>query len=166
MKTAAIAPAKIRIRAPNAEAAFALEARLAHDGVPAGVQDVWTVELESATNGLEEIEAEVRRWLQDLRLPSTVVSVCGRDRTIEIELSSEGNRGSRGTAWFPKGTPPSSRSWRLWACASPGARSRLRASGRDPLRAFLAARRVVRPVVACGHPRPHMRLWLTRLRPR
>ena len=88
MKTAAIAPAKIRIRAPSAEAAFALEARLAHDGVPAGVQDVWTVELESATNGLEEIEAEVRRWLQELRLPSTVVSVCGRDRTVEIELDA------------------------------------------------------------------------------
>jgi len=88
VKTAPIAPAKIRIRAPDAEAAFALEARLARDGVPAGVRDVWTVELESATNGLEEIEAEVRRWLQDLRLPATVVSVCGRDRTIEIELDA------------------------------------------------------------------------------
>jgi hypothetical protein len=88
VKTAAIAPAKIRIHAPSAEAAVALEARLAQDGVPAAVHDVWTVELESATNGLEEIEAEVRRWLQELRLPSTIVSVCGRDRTIEIELSS------------------------------------------------------------------------------
>jgi hypothetical protein len=88
VKTAAIAPAKIRIRAPDAEAAFALEARLARDGVPAGVRDVWTVELESATNGLEEIEAEVRRWLQELQLPATVVSVCGRDRTIEIELEA------------------------------------------------------------------------------
>jgi len=88
VKTVAIAPARIRIHAPDAEAAFALESRLARDGVHAGVHDVWTVELESATNGLEEIEAEVRSWLQQLRLPSTVVSVAGRDRTIEIELDA------------------------------------------------------------------------------
>ena len=88
MKTVAIAPARIRINAPDADAAFALEARLTRDGVTATVQDVWRVELESATNGLEEIEADVRRWLQELRLPSTVISVAGRDRTIEIELDA------------------------------------------------------------------------------
>jgi hypothetical protein len=88
VKTVAIAPTRIRIYAPDAEAAFALESRLAEDGVQAGVHDVWTVELESATNGLEEIEADVRRWLQQLRLPSTVVSVAGRDRTVEIELDA------------------------------------------------------------------------------
>jgi hypothetical protein len=88
VKTVAIAPARIRIHAPDAEAAVALEARLARDGLPAGVHDVWTVELESATNGLEEIEAEVRRWLHEQRLPSTVISVAGRDRTIEIELEA------------------------------------------------------------------------------
>jgi hypothetical protein len=88
VKTVAIAPARIRIHAPDADAASALEARLARDGVPATVQDVWTVELESATNGLEEIEADVRRWLQERRLPSTVISVAGRDRTIEIELDA------------------------------------------------------------------------------
>jgi hypothetical protein len=89
VKTIAIAPARIRIHAPDADAAAALEARLARDGVESAVHDVWTVELESATNGLEEIEAEVRRWLQERRLTSTVISVAGRDRTIEIELEAD-----------------------------------------------------------------------------
>jgi hypothetical protein len=88
VKTVAIAPARVRIHAPDAEAAFALESRFARDGVPSGVRDVWTVELESSTLHLEEIESEIRRWLHELRLPSTVVSVAGRDRTVEIELDA------------------------------------------------------------------------------
>jgi len=83
-----IAPARIRIHAPDAEAAFALGSRLADDGVAAGVRDVWTVEFESETNRLEEVEAEIRRWLQELCLPSTIVVVAGRDRTIELELEA------------------------------------------------------------------------------
>jgi len=88
VKTVAIAPARIRIHAPDAEAALALESRLAQDGVSAGVRDVWTVELESTALHLEEIEAEVRRWLRELRLASTLVTVAGRDRTVEIELDA------------------------------------------------------------------------------
>ena len=83
-----IVPARISIQAPDAEAAFALGSRLADDGVSAGVRDVWTVEFESATNRLEEVEAEIRRWLHELRLPSTVVVVAGRGRTIELELDA------------------------------------------------------------------------------
>jgi hypothetical protein len=89
VKTIAPAPTRIRVHAPDADSAYALESRLAHlDGVPIDVRDVWTVELESATNRLEEIEAEVRRWLHEQRLPSTVISVAGRDRAVEIELDA------------------------------------------------------------------------------
>ena len=88
MKTVAIAPARIRIHAPDAEAAHALETRLVRDGFAAGAHDVWTVELESTACGLEEVEAQVREWLLELRLSSTVVDVAGRDRTVEIEVGA------------------------------------------------------------------------------
>lgn len=76
-------PTRIHIGAPDAEAAFALEQRLAHlRPVTVGVEGEWTVELEDTEDRLEEIEAAVRHWLGERGLASTSLTVDGVSRTI------------------------------------------------------------------------------------
>jgi hypothetical protein len=79
----------IEIAAPDGPSAFLLERRLSHLApVTVEVNGAWTVELEDSDDSLEEIEAVVRHWLRDERIPETSVRLNGNLRTVEAELRS------------------------------------------------------------------------------
>ena len=75
---------RIRIDAPSAEAALALEKRLSHLSPTAvGVEDDWCVELtDEDGDRLEEIVAAVEHWLADEHIPETVMHANGASRQI------------------------------------------------------------------------------------
>jgi hypothetical protein len=78
-------PLWIRVEAPDATSAFALEQRLAHLHPSAvGRGTVWCVELEDFDDHREEIEAAVRHWLRDTGLGSTVMTSNGQTTTIVV----------------------------------------------------------------------------------
>jgi hypothetical protein len=83
LTTATQTPMWIRIDAPDAASAFALERRLAHlhpSAVGRGAE--WCVELEDFDERAEEIEATVRHWLRETGLRSTVMTTNGTPTTI------------------------------------------------------------------------------------
>jgi hypothetical protein len=97
MTTLNSAPKRIRIQAPDAPAAFALERRLAHlrpTAVSAGFG--WSVELEDADDRLEEIEAAVRHWLREIDLRATVMHV---DATTEKMVERAGEESALGAGY-------------------------------------------------------------------
>ena len=87
MRKLELAPKRIRIQAPDAAAAFALERRLAHlrpTAISVGLG--WWVELEDTGDRLEEIEAAVRQWLREIDLRATAMRV---DVTTEKMIERE-----------------------------------------------------------------------------
>ena len=80
------APTWIRIEAPDAERAFALERRLAHlHPSVVGRGESWVVELEDLDDRLDEIEAGVRHWLRTAGGGSAVVHAGAAVRTVVVE---------------------------------------------------------------------------------
>ena len=83
-------PKWIRIDAPDGDAAFALERRLAHLHACAVARHArWLVEVEDFDDQLEEIEAAVRHWLRTIGACSTVVHVDGERRTVARRMEHE-----------------------------------------------------------------------------
>jgi len=90
MTTDPARPTWIRVEAPDAPAALALEQRLAHLHPSAvGHGTSWCVEFEDFDDRREEIEAGVRHWLRTLALRSTVLTADGQETTIAVEAPSE-----------------------------------------------------------------------------
>lgn len=86
---------RIRIGAPDAQAAFALEKRLSHlhpTGVGRGAD--WCVELEDVDDRIDEIEAAAEHWLRELGIRSTQMHVNGNSRTIAAQAKDEAPLGS------------------------------------------------------------------------
>lgn len=78
---------RIHIPAPTAEAAFALERRLAylHAGAVCSYGD-WAVELHDTSDQLEEIEAAVRHWLRDRGEHGTILEINGEPHSVEVDV--------------------------------------------------------------------------------
>lgn len=74
---------RVRVDAPGAAAAFALEKRLSHlHPTAVGRGPDWCVELEDSDDRIDEIEVTVAHWLGELGLRSTEVHVDGRSKAI------------------------------------------------------------------------------------
>lgn len=75
---------RIRIDAPNAQAALALERRLSHLSPTAvGVENDWCVELtDESGDRLDEIIAAVEHWLADEHIVETIVHTDGTSRRV------------------------------------------------------------------------------------
>jgi hypothetical protein len=85
MITQSKVPTWIRVDAPDARSAFALEQRLAHlHPVTIGMRDRWYVEFEDYDDRVEEIEAAVRHWLVAQDLASTTMRA-GNDAQTVVE---------------------------------------------------------------------------------
>lgn len=79
------APTRIRIEAPDARAAFALERRLApFHAFAVGRGRAWGVELDDYDDQFGEVAAAVRHWLRDTEQTSTLSTVNGVPTTISI----------------------------------------------------------------------------------
>lgn len=77
---------RIRIDAPDAPSAFALERRLAHLHASAvGRGPDWGVELDDPDERLTEITAVTEHWLRDHGLPATTMHVDRTERTVRAE---------------------------------------------------------------------------------
>jgi hypothetical protein len=75
---------RIRVEAPDAPTAFALEQRLAHlHPAVVGRGTDWCVELEDFDDRLDEITATVEHWLRELGIRSTQMHV-DRDLTTVV----------------------------------------------------------------------------------
>lgn len=86
MTTSVQTPQWIRVEAPDATSAFALEQRLAHLHPSAvGRGTSWCVEFEDFDDRRGEIEAGIRHWLQEIGLRSTVLSANGAVTTVAAE---------------------------------------------------------------------------------
>jgi hypothetical protein len=85
----------IRIEAPTAVAAFALEERLTRfHPVTIGRRGRWWVELTDDDDRLDEIEAAVEHWLRATGIGSTAVHVDGVSRTVHGEPAEESPLGT------------------------------------------------------------------------
>ncbi len=74
---------RIRVDAPDAETAFALEKRLTHlHPVAVGRGRSWCVELEDSEGRMDEITAVVEHWLRDIGLHTTEMHVDGGVVTV------------------------------------------------------------------------------------
>ena len=74
---------RVRIEAPDADTALALERRLAHlMPTTVGHDGRWLVELDDDGDRLDEILAAVKHWLGDVGLAKTVVHVDGTTRHV------------------------------------------------------------------------------------
>ncbi len=79
------APTRIRIEAPDARAAFALERRLApFHAFAVGRGLAWGVELDDYDDQIDEVAAAVRHWLRDTEHTSTLITVDDALLTISI----------------------------------------------------------------------------------
>ena len=90
MTTDVQTPRWIRVEAPDATSAFALEQRLAHlhpSAVGRGAS--WCVEFEDFDDRRGEIEAGIRHWLREIGLRSTVLTANGHSATIAVEPAVE-----------------------------------------------------------------------------
>src|SRR5690348_2642019 len=90
MPTGLQTPVWIRVEAPDAASAFALEQRLAHlhpSAVGRGTR--WCVEFEDFDDRRGEIEAGIRHWLQEIGVRSTVLSSNGEVTTVTAEPQAE-----------------------------------------------------------------------------
>jgi len=86
MATDLLTPQWIRVEAPDAASAFALEQRLAHLHPSAvGRGTSWCVEFEDFDDRREEIEAGIRHWLQEIGLRSTVVTTNGKAAAVAVK---------------------------------------------------------------------------------
>jgi hypothetical protein len=80
---------RIRVDAPDAAAAFALEQRLAHlHPAAVGRGTDWCVELEDFDDRLDEITATVEHWLREIGIRSTRMHV-DRDVTTVVAHHAE-----------------------------------------------------------------------------
>lgn len=90
MTTDVQTPLWIRVEAPDATSAFALEQRLAHlHPTAVGRGTSWCVEFEDFDDRREEIEAGIRHWLREIGLRSTVLRANGRAATVAATPSVE-----------------------------------------------------------------------------
>lgn len=81
---------RIRITAPDASTAFALEKRLAHlHPAAVGRGAEWCVELEDEHDRLEEITAAVEHWLREIGAGSTEMHVDGVAMTLSAHPHEE-----------------------------------------------------------------------------
>ncbi len=77
---------RIRIAAPDARTAFALERRLTHlRPVAVGRGLNWYVELEDLDDRLDEITAAVEHWLREIGVGSTEMHVDGAVLTVATD---------------------------------------------------------------------------------
>jgi hypothetical protein len=77
---------RVRIEAPDAASAFALEKRLSHlRPTSIGRRDGWLVELEDNGDHLDEIIAAVRHWLAERSLRETTLVFEGTTQSIRCE---------------------------------------------------------------------------------
>jgi hypothetical protein len=80
---------RIRVDAPDAPTAFALERRLAHlHPAAVGRGTDWCVELEDFDDRLDEITATVEHWLREIGIRSTPMHV-DRDVTTVVAYPAE-----------------------------------------------------------------------------
>ena len=80
----------IRIEAPDAASAFALEQRLAHLHPTAVYRhEQWCVELEDVDDRREEIEAAVHHWLETQGLERTTMVVGDEAHAIVARAAAE-----------------------------------------------------------------------------
>jgi len=90
MVTRAEASTRIRIDAPDASTAFALEKRLAHlHPAAVGRGPNWCVELEDSDDRLDEITAAVGHWLRTIGARSTEMHVDGSVVTVGAHPADE-----------------------------------------------------------------------------
>jgi len=83
-------PTWIRIDAPDARSAFALEQRLSHlHPATIGHGDRWFVELEDFDDRADEIEAAVRHWLGVQGLARATMHVGDEVRTVAPPQAAE-----------------------------------------------------------------------------
>ena len=88
-------PQWIRVEAPDATSAIALEQRLAHLHPSAvGRGTSWCVEFEDFDDRREEIEAGICHWLKELGLRSTVLTANGEATTVEAGPAAEEGLGA------------------------------------------------------------------------
>jgi hypothetical protein len=79
-------PTWIRIEAPDALTAFALERRLVHlHPSVVGRRGTWTVEIEDFDDRIGEIEAAVRYWLRGTGRESAVVRVGDEQKLVQAD---------------------------------------------------------------------------------
>jgi len=81
---------RIRIAAPDASTAFALEKRLAHlHPAAVGRGPDWCVELEDEDDRLDEITATVEHWLREIGAGSTEMHVDGVAVMVSVHPHDE-----------------------------------------------------------------------------
>jgi hypothetical protein len=86
---------RIRVDAPDASTAFALEKRLAHlHPAAVGRGPNWCVELEDFDDRLDEITAVVEHWLREVGLRSTQMHVDKDVTTVLAHSTDEASLGS------------------------------------------------------------------------
>jgi hypothetical protein len=79
------APTRVRIEAPDASAAFALERRLApFHAFAVGRGPAWGVEIDDYDDQIDEISATVRHWLRETRHGSTLIAIGDTLKTIDV----------------------------------------------------------------------------------
>ena len=92
---------RIRVDAPDAASAFALERRLAHLRPAAvGRGTDWCVELEDFDDRLDEITATVEHWLREIGIRSTQMHV---DREAVTVVAHDGAQTSLGSGYDSTG---------------------------------------------------------------
>lgn len=95
MTTIAETSKRIRIAAPDASTAFALEKRLAHlHPAAVGRGSDWCVELEDLDDRLDEITATVEHWLREIGAGSTEMHVDGGVITLAAHPRDEAPLGA------------------------------------------------------------------------
>jgi hypothetical protein len=92
---------RIRVDAPDAPTAFALEQRLAHlHPAAVGRGTDWCVELEDFDDRLDEITATVEHWLREIGIRSTQMHI---DRDVATVVADPAEQGSLGSGYDDTG---------------------------------------------------------------
>lgn len=95
MTSATQTPTWIRVEAPDAITAFALERRLVHlHPSVVGRRGSWTVEIEDFDDRLGEIEAAIRYWLRGTGRESALVRIGEEQRVVRAESLADGPLGA------------------------------------------------------------------------
>jgi hypothetical protein len=95
MTNATQTPRWIRIEAPDAITAFALERRLVHlHPSVVGRRGTWAVEIEDFDDRIGEIDAAVRYWLRGTGGTSAIVHVGDEEKVVRADSRPEAALGA------------------------------------------------------------------------